>query len=173
MRKELMISRLEEAQAIDQLSELLKKKYPDVNASNALVVMVSPDYSASVAMHLAHELSYNGEMCNLLCIDVPYPDEEVETFIEKASRDIYKHLRFSGRKYENIILVEAGVIRGSNYKWLTQLFGVILPMPTQIITTALYENSGSAFKSDVVAQYYDYDTQDLTFYYEKPNKHWA
>jgi hypothetical protein len=170
MRPELLVTRQEEGQAIDKLLELFKKKYPDVNASNALLVMVSPDYSASVAMHLAHELSYNQEMCDLLSVDVPYPDQEVEDFIKKASDDIHRYIEFTGKKYENIILVEAGVIRGSNYKWLTLLFKMICSC--NIITTALYENTHSAFKSDIVAHYYDNNKVDLTFYYEKPNKHW-
>lgn len=42
----------------------------------------------------------------------------------------------------------------------------------EIITATMFENVNSKFKSDVVANYYDDDEQDLTFYYEKPNKHW-
>jgi hypothetical protein len=173
MRKELLVNRIEEGISIDQLSKLFKEKYQDVNASNALVVMVSPDYSASAAMHLAHELSHDGEMCNILCIDVLYPDQQADEFIQKASDDIHRHMEFTGGKYENIILVEAGVIRGSNYRWLSLLFAMIYPPPCRLITTALYENKSSAFKSDVVVNYYDNDTEDLTFYYEKPNKHWT
>jgi hypothetical protein len=173
MRQELLITRVDEAQAIDQLSELFKKKYPDVNASNALVVMVSPDYSASAAMHLAHELSHEEEMCDLLCIDVPYPDQDREPFIQKATDDIYRHNAFTGKQYKYIILVEAGVIRGSNYRWLTLLFKMICSSSCNLITTALYENTHSAFKSDVVVHYYNNEKQDLTFYFEKPNKHWS
>lgn len=171
MRTELLVNRLEEGQAIDKLSELFKIKYPTVNSSNALVVMVSPDYSASAAMHLAHELSYNQEICDLLCIDVPYPDQNKETFVQKASDDIQRYLDFTDKTYDYIILVEAGVIRGGNYKWLTHLFNMIYS--SNIITTALYENTGSSFKSDIVVHYYDDKKQDLTFYYEKENKHWA
>jgi len=171
MRTELLVSRIDEGHAIVNLLRLFKNKYPDVNASNALVVMVSPDYSASAAMHLAHELSYEGEMCDLMCIDVPYPDQDKEQFIEKASDDIQRHLEFSGKTYNNIVLVEAGVIRGSNYKWLTLLFKMIYAC--NVITTSLYENTHSAFKSDVVIHYYDDKKEDLTFYYEKPNKHWV
>jgi len=173
MRPELLITRADEAQAIDQLSALFKKKYPEVNASNALVVMVSPDYSATVAMHMAHELSHEGEMCELLCIDVPYPDQDKEPFIQKATDDIYRHNAFTGRQYEYIILVEAGVIRGGNYRWLTLLFKMICSTSCNLITTALYENTGSAFKSDVVVHYYNDREVELTFYYEKSNKHWA
>jgi hypothetical protein len=36
----------------------------------------------------------------------------------------------------------------------------------------LFENIGSVFKSDIVGSYYDDQTQDLTFYFERYNKHW-
>jgi hypothetical protein len=42
----------------------------------------------------------------------------------------------------------------------------------EIVTATMFENINSKFKSDVVANYYDDYEQDLTFYYEKPNKHW-
>jgi len=41
-----------------------------------------------------------------------------------------------------------------------------------IKTLALYENSGSKFKSDFVGEYYDDETQDLTFWWEQYNNHW-
>jgi len=41
-----------------------------------------------------------------------------------------------------------------------------------IVTISMYENVGSRFKSDFVAEYYDDTTQDLTFWWELPNKHW-
>lgn len=173
MRKELLVTRDKEGELIEKLLELFKNQYPTINASNALVVMVSPDYSASAAMHLAHYLSYDEEMCELLCIDVPYPDQDVDLFLIRASENIHQHLKHASKTYDNIVLVEAGVIRGSNYKWLTRLFTMIYPTSPNIITTTLYENIHSAFKSDVVAEYYDDNNEDLTFYYEKPNKHWS
>jgi len=80
------------------------------------------------------------------------------------------HFRFSDVKYSNYLLVEAGVIRGGNYIWLTNLLKEMVV--GDIVTAAMFENVNSKFKSDVVANYYDDDEQDLTFYYEKPNKHW-
>jgi hypothetical protein len=32
---------------------------------------------------------------------------------------------------------------------------------------------GSRFKSDVVGDYYDDEKEDLTFYFERENKHWS
>ena len=71
---------------------------------------------------------------------------------------------------KTILLVEAGVIRGGNYTWLTKLFRN--KVTGNIITASLYENIGSRFQSDVVAEYYDNTKQDLTFYFERENKHW-
>jgi len=162
MRRELLIDREAEFDAIQDLAEKFKEKYPDVHAGNSLVVMVSPDYSATAAMHLAHELSFEGEMCPIICIDVPYPDEDVTPFQYKALEKL-----LTLPHYDNVIFVEAGVIRGGNYTWLKSVFSVY-----NVITTTLFENIGSAFKSDVVSSYYDDNTMDLTFYYERYNKHW-
>ena len=69
------------------------------------------------------------------------------------------------------LLVEAGVIRGSNYATLVSLIrdhcGV-----APVKTLAMYENVGSRFKSDFVGEYYDDATHDLTFWWEVPNNHW-
>jgi hypothetical protein len=162
MRRELLIDREAEFDAIQDLAEKFKEKYPDVHAGNSLVVMVSPDYSATAAMHLAHELSYEGEMCPIICIDVPYPDEDVMPYRLKAIKRA-----MSLPLYNNVIFVEAGVIRGGNYTWLKSVFRIY-----NVITTTLFENIGSKFKSDVVSSYYDDNTMDLTFYYERYNKHW-
>lgn len=170
MRMDLMVNRTAEMSAIIHVTLGLSANFPHLNASNTLVLMVSPDYSATVAMHIAHELSYAGEMADILPIDVPYPDEDVAPYIEKAKLAILNHFRFSDVKYSNYLLVEAGVIRGGNYIWLTNLLKDMVV--GDIVTAAMFENVNSKFKSDVVANYYDDDEQDLTFYYEKPNKHW-
>lgn len=149
----------------DCILELCAKIPAEINASNTLVVMVSPDYSATVAMHVAHYLSYNGEMCDIIPVDVPYPDEEVTPFLINASR------KLRGVRYENILLVEAGIIRGGNYTWLTELLAEITR--SKIITCTLYENIHSKFKSNYVARYYDAGVEELTFYYERYNKHWV
>jgi hypothetical protein len=70
------------------------------------------------------------------------------------------------------ILVEAGVIRGGNYEFLTTWMKKYLGVGIPIVTISMYENVGSRFKSDFVAEYYDDTTQDLTFWWEMNNKHW-
>lgn len=170
MRTPLFVSRAKEKSLIDKLSKKILKTYSDICPENTLVVMVSPDYSATVAMHVAHNLSKDGEMCDVLPIHVPYPDEDVYKYVRKADSDIDSWFKFSETPYKYYLLVEAGVIRGGTYTWLTKLFKK--KVVGEIITSSLYENIGSKFKSDVVAEYYDDAVQDLTFYFERENKHW-
>ena len=40
------------------------------------------------------------------------------------------------------------------------------------MTVTLYENIHSKFKSDFVGEYYDNDIEDLTFWWERENRHW-
>jgi hypothetical protein len=147
---------------------MLKVRYPELNPSNTVVVMVSPDYSATVAMHMAHRLSKDGEMCDLMMVDVPFPDQDKLWFTMMLDRTML----MTSKTYENYVLAEAGIIRGGNYTWICELMEEHIPRGSRIITTALFENVHSKFQSDVVGEYYDDKTQDLTFYYEEYNKHW-
>lgn len=170
-RTEYLIDRDKEYQLIRKLSEGLRSQFAELNAGNTLVIMVSPDYSATVAMHLAHDLSHDGEMADLLTIDVPYPDQHKEPFVNIAANKFMEQLmRSEKHHYPNVLLVEAAVIRGSNYQWLTALINELLE--TNVVTVTMLENIHSVFKSDVVAEYYDNEKQDVTFYYERFNKHW-
>lgn len=169
-RKVLLVTPNKEGKLISELSKKIIEKYPDLSPKNTLVVMVSPDYSATVAMHIAHNLSKDGEMCDVLPIHVAYPDEDVYKYVRKADQDIDAWFKFSDVEYKNYLLVEAGVIRGGTYSWLTKLFNK--KVNGNVITTTLYENINSRYKSDVVGKYYNDDKQDLTFYFEKENKHW-
>jgi hypothetical protein len=172
MRKPFIISRLKEAKLTAVLIQKIKRYDPDLDPTNTLVLMVSPDYSASVAMHVAHGLSKDGEMCDLL--HIPDPDAtpaEVLRYQERARKDLLQNMSYSDRIYKNYLLVEAGVIRGGTFTWLTEMLKKMVG--GEIITAALCENKRSAFKSNVVATYYDDQTQDLTFHFEQPNKHWT
>lgn len=170
MRKELLVTAVQEKKLIAELSKKIMDKYPDLSSDNTLVIMVSPDYSATVAMQVAHNLSKDGDMCDILPIHVPYPDEDEYIYVRKADQDIDNWFKFSEDNYKYYLLVEAGVIRGGTYTWLTKLLRN--KVTGTIITTSLYENVGSRFKSDVVGEYYDDTKQDLTFYFEAYNKHW-
>jgi len=130
--------------------------------------MVSPDYSGTVAMHLAHAWSQAGEMLPILTLDVPYPDE---------ARDVYRdtlldrELEFT--QYKHLVLVEAGIIRGGNWQWILETLGGFGLHRKQITLVALCENIHSKTKSDYVGEYYDNTAAELMFYFERFNKHWT
>jgi len=169
MRTEFEVSQREETELIFKLSyELLKR---GINAGNTVIVSVSGDYSCIVGQILRHSLSHDGEICDGFSVDVPYPDEtwDEQYLLElKTLFELYKY-KLEGR---DILLVEAGVIRGSNYKFMIEYLRGVLGIENKIKTLALYENSGSKFKSDFVGEYYDDETQDLTFWWEQYNNHW-
>lgn len=168
MRTELLIDKSSELTAINIMAKKLVKD--GYNASNSVVVTVSTDYSSIAGQIIRHALTHEGEIAYGFGVDVPYPDQSWDRdFINQASSMFFLHEKGIG--YKNIILVEAGVIRGSNYKSLIALVSSLL-FTNKIIATSLYENKHSAFKCDYVTSYYDDETQDLTFWWEKENKHW-
>ena len=132
--------------------------------SNTLMVIVSPDYSASIGMHMAHHLSKDGEMLDIAFIEVPYPDQDVNIYIQKflnsGSLANYK-------SYKQVILIEAGVISGKNYTWITNILN---QHNIPFITSTLFEHTNSQYKSDAVGMYYN---TDLEFYWERHNTHWV
>jgi hypothetical protein len=171
MRKDFFVDIETEKILLDLLPKIIISRYPDLNPENTAVLMVSPDYSASAAMHVAHGLSKDGEMCAVLPIHVPYPDEkDIEPWLIKAKKDIDIFHEFCEGHFENYVLVESGVIRGGTYTWLVNLLKD--NVSGRIITTTFFENIHSRFKSNIVLRYYDDTIHDLTFYYEKENKHW-
>jgi len=74
------------------------------------------------------------------------------------------------KKWTNFVLIEAGVIRGSNYTWITKIMNSTIK--GNIYTIALCENIYSSFKSDFVSLYYDGTQEDIHFWWEQPNNHW-
>lgn len=143
----------------------------NINASNTVVVAVSTDYSSIVAQYLRHQLSHNGEICEGFGIDVPYPDEEFDDkFVNAILALFYLNLANIGNK--KILLVEAGVIRGGNYTKVHEIIRKQLKLTQEIYTLTLFENFKSKFKSDFVGRYYNDSKEDLTFWWEKTNKHW-
>jgi hypothetical protein len=101
---------------------------------------------------------------------VPYPDQVWdENFVYDLSYIL--SLQYNRFKGSTLLLVEAGVIRGGNYKFLTEWIAEHYP-DVKVKTLTLFENVHSAFKSDFVGEFYDDKTQDLTFSWEKFNNHW-
>jgi len=149
--------------------ELLEQ---DFNASNTVIVTVSTDYSSNVGQLLHHKLSYDGEICDGFGIDVPYPDEiwdkryiyELEQLLNLYSYKL---------KDKKILFIEAGVIRGGNYTFILNFLEEYLSITDNVYYLTLFENTNSVFKCDFVGEYYDDETQDLTFWWEEKNKHWT
>jgi hypothetical protein len=169
MRTEHFVSIEKELALIERLStEVLKS---GLNASNTTVVTVSGDYSSIVGQIMRHNLTFEGEIADGFSVDVPYPDQ---TWDGNFMYDLLMALslqydRFAGN---TLLLVEAGVIRGGNYKFLTEWISEHYPR-IKVKTLTLFENTRSAFKSDFVGEFYDDKTQDLTFSWEKFNNHWT
>lgn len=158
----MYVTREHEWAAIEKVFAAIKTY--DVTPENSVILNVSPDYSSTVAMHLAHFLSRDGEMMDMIPVDVAYPDEDSAKYWKKFSKLVAKLI-----PYRNIILVEAGVITGKNYAFMVK---ELTAAGYNTITVALYENQHSTFKCDVVAEYYDAETEELEFYYEEYNRHW-
>ena len=166
MRRPLhFITREKEWELIQRLETLVDSS--NFNPDTTAVIMASPDYSATVAMHLAHAWSRKGEMLTIIPVDVTYPDEASTPYINKMvmqAGDI--------RPYKNLVLVEAGIIRGGNWSWMLDVLYIWGYTRKDITLVAMCENIGSAVKSDYVAEYYDDKKEELMFYFEKFNKHW-
>jgi hypothetical protein len=164
----LIEQELETNLTLDLAKDLLEQNF---NASNTVIVTVSTDYSSNVGQLLRHALSFGGEICDGFGVDVPYPDEvwdERYIFELEQILNLYSY-KLKGKK---ILLVEAGVIRGGNYSFLSNFLEGYLGITDNVFYLALFENKNSKFKSDFVGEYYDNSTQDLTFWWEEENKHW-
>ena len=169
MRKEKLITPHKELELIEILgNQLLEAGY---HAGNSIIITVSTDYSATVGQVIRHRLSHKGEICYGFGIDVPYPDETWDrNYIAELSNNFKNYAYLLQDK--TAILVQAGVIRGGNYKYLTEWIRENYGTKLQIVTVAMLENIGSQFKSDIVAEYYNDTIEDLTFWWETENKHW-
>ena len=163
-----MVSSRDELGIIAKIGAKLKSL--GYHAGNSTIVTVSPDYSAMFGQIIRHKLSHNGEICQGFSIEVPYPDQYWdETYIHDIKQQVLSNMHQI--KYTNCILVEAAIIRGGNYTtivdYITSKFN-----EAKIVTVAMYENVHSKFKSNIVGEYYDDNTQDLTFWWEEENNHW-
>jgi len=159
------ITREKEWELIQRLETIVDSS--NFDPSTTAVIMASPDYSATVAMHLAHSWSRKGEMLSIIPVDVTYPDEESHPYISKMmmqAGDI--------KLYSKIVMVEAGIIRGGNWDWMLNVLYLWGYKREDITLVAMCENIHSKVKSDYVGEYYDDDKEELMFYFEKFNKHW-
>jgi len=160
------INRDKEWELIEKLLTIVDSS--DFNPEDTAVLMVSPDYSATVAMHLAHAWSRYGDIIPIIPVDVPYPDEESRVY-----RDLLRSKYMEIKSYKRLVCVEAGIIRGGNWAWiLDTLISEFEFSRDDITLVAMCENVNSATKSDYVGEYYNDEKEELMFYFEKFNKHW-
>lgn len=159
------ITREKEWELIQRLLTIVDDR--DFDPSDTCVIMASPDYSATVAMHLAHAWSRKGEMLTVIPVDVTYPDEDKEPYVNKMlmqAADI--------KPYSKLVMIEAGIIRGGNWEWMLEVLNMWGYERKDITLVALCENIHSRVKSDYVGEYYDDNKEELMFYFERFNKHW-
>ena len=143
----------------------------ELHADNVVIITVSTDYSSIVGQYLRHALSYKKEICDGFGIDVPYPDETWNTeYVNDLHSTFKQHKKLFVDNNKKLLLVEAGVIRGGNYTYVVDYLNK--SYMNDVITLALYENKNSVFKSNYVGEYYDNSTEDLSFWWERDNKHW-
>lgn len=159
------ITREKEWELIQHLLTIVNNT--EFNPEDTAVIMASPDYSATVAMHLAHAWSRNGDMLNIIPVDVTYPDETPEPYITKMLSQASEI-----KAYKRLVLIEAGIIRGGNWEWMIKVLGQLGYTRDKITLVALCENIYSRIKSDYVGEYYDDTKEELMFYFERYNKHW-
>lgn len=163
----LFISRNDEWTAMLELEADIKTKhFPQIHPSNTLIINVSPDYSSAVSMYLAHALSKEGQMLDMLSVDVPYPGELAAPYQQKFQ----EFLDFHHLQYDYFILVEAAVLTGKNYSWMVDMMEKQGIDRSHIITTALLQSEHSVFSCDCVGNIFN--GHMVEFYYERYNKHW-
>lgn len=163
----LYISRDQELALIEELVYKIQVSKPDIHPSRTCFLCVSPDYSGIVTQHLSHALSVDGEIYHIEAVNVPFPDEQAGPYRVQFEINFAEWVL----DWDQFVLIEAGVIRGSNYKWITDSMKQFI-QEHNIYTVALCENMSSKFKSDFVSLYYDDYMTDLHFWWEKPNNHW-
>lgn len=164
------ITREKEWELIQRLLTIVDNR--NFDPKDTVVIMASPDYSATVAMHLAHAWSKDGEMIPIIPVDVTYPGESHDYYVAKFQHE-FEWWMTANFQPKNIVLVEAGIIRGGNWQWLLGTLANEYGYRHEELTlVALLENIGSKIKSDYVGEYYDDDKEELMFYFERYNKNW-
>lgn len=169
MRRPLLfVTREKELEIIQQLETLVDTR--EFDPKTTAIIQASVDFAGTCAMHLAHAWSVKGEIIPIIPIEVTYPDQTYDYVKEKFRYDMDWHLTHFN--YCKFIVIEAGIIRGGNWNWILNEFYDLGFDRKDITLVTMFENIHSIIKSDYVGEYYDDTTHDLTFYYEKYNKHW-
>ena len=137
--------------------------------TKSLIINVSPDYSSIVAMRLAHGLSKDGEMVNILGLDTAYSDDTKEKI------DSYKMLAegllgvvTQSKAFTTIFIVSSEVETGDTYSRIFNKLKDSADSDVKIYSVALVEHTSSRFQSNFVGLYAE---SPVRFWWEAPNKH--
>ena len=171
IREEYLIDQTHENEVYENLVISIANNLKfTLDPETTLILNVSPDYSSIVSQKLSHHFSNNGEIVDVLNIEVPYPDEtNIEWYLDKITKLLEYIKQWD---YENFVFVEAGVIRGGNYNMIQDEF-LKHYKEENLLFTSLFQNIHSKFSCDCVGEFYNNEKQDLTFYWERFNKHWV
>ena len=167
MKNLKFISQDQELALIQELTYKIKMSDWDIHPSKTCFLCVSPDYSSIVTQHLSHSLSMGREIFHIEAVNVPFPDEDPKQYQINFELNYIEWVL----NWENFVLIEAGVIKGGTYTWITKIMEKFTEK--NYYTVALCENINSKFQSDMVSLYYDDNNEDLHYWWEKPNNHWT
>jgi len=167
MKNLKFISQDKELALIQELTYKIKMSNWDIHPSKTCFLCVSPDYSSIVTQHLSHSLSMGREIFHIEAVNVPFPDEDSKKYQINFELNYIEWVL----DWENFVLIEAGVIKGGTYTWITEIMKKYTEK--NYYTVALCENIHSKFQSDMVSLYYNNDIEDLHYWWEQPNNHWS
>lgn len=168
----MIITQEQEHSLIEGLISTIKEKVVSTEsfvATKSLIINVSPDYSSILAMRLAHALSKDGEMLNIIGLDTAYSDDT------KEKRDSYKMLAegllgvvAQSKAFTTIFVVSSEVETGDTFSRIYSKLKEATEGEVTIHTVALIESNSSKFQSDFVGLYSE---KPVIFWWEETNKH--
>jgi hypothetical protein len=167
MKNLKFISQDKELALIQELTYKIKMSNWDIHPSKTCFLCVSPDYSSIVTQHLSHSLSMGREIFHIEAVNVPFPDEDPKKYQINFELNYIEWVL----DWQNFVLIEAGVIKGGTYTWITEIMKKYTEK--NYYTVALCENINSKFQSDMVSLYYNDNIEDLHYWWEQPNNHWT
>jgi len=164
----MFISKELESSLLESVVGLVKELDLAVSNDKLAVLCISPDYSSIVGLRVLHALSKDGELPHYVFVDVAYPDDSEEKK-EQYKKVVQIMAPYFKKTVDKVILVEAVVLTGNNYKWIQEELVKAGFLKEDILTVALLELKDSIFKCDIVGQYVD---EIPEFYWEEENNHW-
>ena len=170
----MIITQEQENSLIEDLISKIKDKIVSEEsfvASKALILNVSPDYSSILSMRLAHGLSKDGEMLNIIGLDTAYSDdtkEKIESY--KMLAEGLLGVVAQSKAFTTILIVSSEVETGDTFSRVYNKLREVVEKDVKIYSAALIESNSSKFQSDFVGLYSE---KPVRFWWEAPNKHRA